>query len=136
MPNYRYNMPEYERRNNRGNYPQSISHRQYSQGCNAARESQASVQSCNAVRESQASVQSSRESVRNSCEVSRRERRETGEMSCAVSENYDALAGMPLAMAYVPWQMWRKIYDAEKALCQGTIFEELDKPFQGRGGIC
>ena len=28
-------------------------------------------------------------------------------------EKNDALEGMPLAMAYVPWQMWRKLYDAE-----------------------
>lgn len=46
----------------------------------------------------------------------------------------DALEGMPLAMAYVPWQNWRKIYEPEKAFCRGTIFEELDKPFQGIGG--
>ncbi len=44
------------------------------------------------------------------------------------------LQGMPLAMAYVPWQKWQKIYEAEKALCRGTIFEELDKPFRGIGG--
>ena len=46
----------------------------------------------------------------------------------------DPLEGMPLAMAYVPWQSWRCIYDVEKAFCRGTIFEELDKPFQGMGG--
>ena len=46
----------------------------------------------------------------------------------------DALEGMPLAMAYVPWQNWRKIYEPEKAFCRGTIFEELDKPFRGIGG--
>ena len=46
----------------------------------------------------------------------------------------DALEGMPLAMAYVPWQNWRKIYEPEKAFCRGTIFEELDKPFHGTGG--
>lgn len=46
----------------------------------------------------------------------------------------DALEGLPIAMAYVPWQKWRRIYDAEKAFCRGTIFEELDKPFRGMGG--
>ena len=46
----------------------------------------------------------------------------------------DPLSGMPLAMAYVPWQEWQNLYSAEKALCRGTIFEELDKPFLGRGG--
>ena len=41
---------------------------------------------------------------------------------------------MVLAMAYVPWQTWRDIYDPCKALECGTIFQELDKPFLGRGG--
>lgn len=41
---------------------------------------------------------------------------------------------MVLAMAYVPWQVWQEIYDAEKGLRRGTIFRELDKPFQGMGG--
>lgn len=43
-------------------------------------------------------------------------------------------ADMPLAMAYIPWQKWQDIYDAEKALQRGTIFEELDMPFERRGG--
>lgn len=42
---------------------------------------------------------------------------------------------MVLAMAYVPWQTWRDIYNVEKALQCGTIFEELNKPFLGKGGI-
>ena len=46
----------------------------------------------------------------------------------------DSLDGMPLAMAYVPWQIWQRIYEAEKGFCRGTIFEELDKPFHGMGG--
>lgn len=41
-----------------------------------------------------------------------------------------------LAMAYVQWQEWRKIYEPGKAFCRGTIFEELDKPFYGVGGNC
>ena len=40
----------------------------------------------------------------------------------------------PLAMAYVPWQRWGDLYCACKALQSGTVFEELDKPFKGRGG--
>lgn len=48
----------------------------------------------------------------------------------------DVLRGMPLAMAYVPWQNWQNLYDPEKGLCQGTIFSELDKPFWGMGGCC
>ena len=46
----------------------------------------------------------------------------------------DSLDGMPLAMAYVPWQIWQRIYEAVKGFCRGTIFEELDKPFHGMGG--
>lgn len=39
---------------------------------------------------------------------------------------------MMLAMAYVPWQQWEEIFDYEKALCIGTIFVNLDKPWTGR----
>lgn len=38
---------------------------------------------------------------------------------------------MPIAMLYVPYQSWRKLYDHQIALERGTIFEELDKPFIG-----
>ena len=44
------------------------------------------------------------------------------------------LNNFPIAMAYVPMQQWRKIYSNEVALDRGTIFEELDLPFMGRGG--
>lgn len=43
---------------------------------------------------------------------------------------------MPVAMAFVPWQEWRKIYREEQGFRRGTIFEELDKPFQGIRGCC
>ena len=34
---------------------------------------------------------------------------------CVVEKpKQDDLYGMPLAMAYVPWQKWQHIYDAEK----------------------
>ena len=46
----------------------------------------------------------------------------------------DPLQNMPLAMAYVPWQNWRNLYDIHKGFTRGTIFEELDKPFYGKGG--
>ncbi len=122
MPNYRYNMPEYERRNGCGSCTQPTPRR-------------SSQQSCGGTRETIVTVQSSCEPARKSCEVPCRDFREPREASCAVSDNYDALAGMPIAMAYVPWQIWRKIYDDEKAFCRGTIFEELDKPFRGMGGV-
>ena len=35
----------------------------------------------------------------------------------------------PLAMAYSPMQVWRRVYDPEDGLCRGTIFAELDLPF-------
>lgn len=38
-----------------------------------------------------------------------------------------------IAMAYVPWQRYAKLYDnLEEAYCEGTIFPELNKPFMGR----
>lgn len=46
----------------------------------------------------------------------------------------DECHDMVLAMAYVRWQKWQKIYDAEKGFCRGTIFMELDLPFKGIGG--
>ncbi len=41
---------------------------------------------------------------------------------------------IPLAMAYVKWQAWQDIYEPCKALERGTLFQELDKPFLGKGG--
>jgi len=39
----------------------------------------------------------------------------------------------PIAMCYVPWQHFDKMYDdLEVAYRNGTIFPELNKPFQGR----
>lgn len=59
------------------------------------------------------------------------ERKET---CCDDRTEYDELSGMPLAMAYVPWQEWRALYEAEKGFHCGTIFAELNKPFMGTGG--
>ncbi len=33
------------------------------------------------------------------------------------------------AMAYVPYQNAGKLYAPEQALCRGTLFPDLDKPF-------
>ena len=46
----------------------------------------------------------------------------------------DPLQGIPAAMAYVPWQEWGSLYDPRQGFCCGTIFEDLNKPFQGTGG--
>ncbi len=46
---------------------------------------------------------------------------------------------LPLAMVYSPYQHWRDVYDCEKGLSRGTIFRDLDKPFeasQSKGGCC
>lgn len=53
---------------------------------------------------------------------------------CEKRTEYDALSDLPLAMAYVPWQEWRSLYEAEKGFRCGTIFTELDLAFQGKGG--
>ena len=43
-------------------------------------------------------------------------------------------ADIPLAMAYVKWQEWQNMYEPCEALERGTLFQELDKPFLGKGG--
>ena len=48
----------------------------------------------------------------------------------------DAIGQFPLAMTYVPWQRFGQTYDLSKALCVGTSFPELDKPFCGKRGKC
>ena len=58
----------------------------------------------------------------------------TTRQTCTGPTVCEELSGMPLAMAYVPWQKWQHLYEVEKGFCRGTIFEELDKPFQGIGG--
>ena len=51
--------------------------------------------------------------------------------SCRIPR--DPLEHMTLAMAYVPWQHFTKMYEnLEKGYQAGTIFPELDKPFTGR----
>ena len=41
-----------------------------------------------------------------------------------------------LAMAYVPMQKLKSLYELDEALKQGTIFPELNKPFLGWKGGC
>ena len=48
---------------------------------------------------------------------------------CGEGEMFDQLFGMPLGMAYVPWQEWDRLYDPDQGFCCGTLFEELNKPF-------
>lgn len=52
--------------------------------------------------------------------------------SCPMEQRFDIDSDFVVAMAYVPWQKFGPLYDAEKGLMIGTIFPELDKPFLGR----
>ncbi len=45
------------------------------------------------------------------------------------------LQGLPLAMSYVPIQVWQKLYTPEDGLTRGTIFEQLDLPFIGEEAV-
>lgn len=38
--------------------------------------------------------------------------------------------GMMLGMNYVPWQKWGRTYPLSQAISQGTIFPDLDYPFE------
>lgn len=42
------------------------------------------------------------------------------------------LGSLPLAMAYTPMQQWKQTYSDSVALSRGTLFPELDLPFDGR----
>ncbi len=46
------------------------------------------------------------------------------------------LSNKPLAMAYVPWQEFENVLDAECGLAQATIFEDLIFPFIGSQAAC
>lgn len=52
--------------------------------------------------------------------------------SCTGHEAYnDCLTGKSLAMVYSPCQEFRALHAVEEALCHGTLFMELEKPFYG-----
>ena len=55
-------------------------------------------------------------------------------MDARMDARMDTPDTFPGAMAYVPWQKWQNIYEPCKGLNQGTIFQDLDKPFHGKGG--
>lgn len=46
---------------------------------------------------------------------------------------FETAKDMTVAMAYVPWQTFSEVYEPDKALRNGTVFPELNKPFKGRG---
>lgn len=53
---------------------------------------------------------------------------------CCNIYDHDKLSGLSIAMAYVPWQEWRSLYEVEKGFRCGTIFPELNLPFCWKGG--
>lgn len=61
------------------------------------------------------------------------------ECVCKVSKKdchtEDAMAKLgecfPVVMAYVPWQQWGDLYDADCGLMEGTIFKDLNLIFCG-----
>ena len=59
---------------------------------------------------------------------------------CGTAEGGWGLHSHPLAMVYSPLQEFREIYTPDVALSRGTMFAELDLPFEGgngkRGGCC
>ena len=55
---------------------------------------------------------------------------------CEQTMTCDPLQTLPLAMAYVPWQQWKNVYEGGKGLEHGTIFEELIFPFQFASRVC
>lgn len=42
---------------------------------------------------------------------------------------------IPLAMAYVPFQQWGEVYSEDEAFEKGTLFPDLNFPFERGGGV-
>ena len=72
--------------------------------------------------------------VMNNCDTCGSQRMTHQHEDCGTSYS-DELRGMPIAMAYVPWQNFGCTYEAMEGLQAGTIFPELEKPFYGRKGM-
>ena len=66
-------------------------------------------------------------------------RRETDYDGCGCGEGIGAqtscgangVSGRPLAMVYAPVQAWQDLYEPHAGWGRGTIFRELDLPFEG-----
>lgn len=56
----------------------------------------------------------------------------TPKKNCSNDDPMEKLGNQfPTVMAYVPWQQWGELYDADCGLMQGTIFKELNLIFCG-----
>ncbi len=73
----------------------------------------------------------------------KKEEKKEADCGCAVESMYremkktemcyeEDMPGKALAMAYVPWQNWRKLYEVCEGFSTGTIFKELNLEFYGR----
>ena len=49
--------------------------------------------------------------------------------ACEMSDKPTCRGYESLAMVYSPVQAFGELYDVKTALCRGTIFKELEKPF-------
>ncbi len=61
----------------------------------------------------------------------------TGETPCTPGgggENTKPTPTLPLAMAYVPTQVFGNLYPYREGWGRGTLFADLDKPYEG--GCC
>ena len=53
--------------------------------------------------------------------------------SCPINKcDFSCVDNFPLAMAYIPMQKFENLYSSDEALCAGTLFKDLDKPFLGK----
>ena len=57
-----------------------------------------------------------------------------GERIAPPEMTHPADCGMVLGMAYVLMQPFANLYSAEEGLSRGTLFADLDKPYEG--GCC
>lgn len=55
---------------------------------------------------------------------------------CRESYENDCLTDLPLGSAYVPWQKFEKVFEADKGFMYGSIFAELVLPFYGARAAC
>lgn len=85
----------------------------------------------------------------NNCNCSSNNGCENYHNECNQNEHHHCpgeLDNKPIAMAYVPWQKWKRPLCASEGLANGSIFPDLILPFYGcrlrkdsncqRGGMC
>ena len=54
---------------------------------------------------------------------------------CCADAGADEAVSVPV-MVRIAGQEWGCVYPEGRALCRGTLFPALDKPFFGKGGCC